>query len=97
VNKNETNHTWVKALALATLFVGIGKCLRFRAWQMTGGQEGEQWPGFPGPGGVLAAKRWHELHGHRPPWVHQWSQPDDDEESQPPGPATTDAAADATA
>jgi hypothetical protein len=96
MSKNETNHTWIKALALAALLVGIGKCLRFRAWRMAGDQEGEQWPGFPGPGGVLAAKRWHKLHGHRPPWVHESSEPDG-EASEPAGPAAASGAAEAPA
>jgi len=97
MNKDEKNHTIVKAFALAALFVAIGKCLRFRAWRMAGGPEGGQWDKrwhrFPGPGGVLA---WQKLHGHKPPWVQQWSKPDG-EESEPAEPIAQAGAADALA
>jgi hypothetical protein len=103
MTKDEKNHTLVKAFALAALFVAVSKCLRFRAWRMAGGPEGEQWDkrwhGFPGPGGVLAAKRWRKLHGHKPPWFHEWPEPDreDCEESEPAEPVAEASTADALA
>ena len=71
----EKNHTWVKALALAAVFVGIGRCMRLRAWRMAEGVDGEYPPAFRDH-----AKRFHKFHGHRPPWFGDWDKPSTEEE-----------------
>jgi hypothetical protein len=69
----EKNHTWVKALALAAVFVGIGKCMRRRAWRMAEGADGEFPPAFH-----THAKRFHKFYGHKVPksaWFEGCEQP----------------------
>jgi hypothetical protein len=83
----EKNHTWVKALALAAVFVGIGKCMRLRAWRMAEGADGEYPAAFRNH-----AKRFHKFHGHKPPWFGGWEQPSDEEANGAEGTAETAAA-----
>jgi hypothetical protein len=69
----EKNHTWVKALALAAVLFGIGKCMRLRAWRMAEGADGE----CPAPFHAHA-RRFHKFfghQGHKPPWFVDWEKP----------------------
>ncbi len=70
----EKNHTWVKVLALVAVLIGIGKCMRLRAWRMAEGADGE----CPAPFHAHA-RRFHNFHGHKPPWFGDWEKPSAEE------------------
>ena len=70
----------LRTLGLGALIVGIGKCLRFRAWRMTGGPEGKHWNNHR-----------HPCHSHRHPRFAHWKKRSG-EQTEPAEPdAQTDA------
>jgi hypothetical protein len=73
----EKNRTWVKALALAAVFVAIRKWMRMRAWRMAEGVDGDHKAPIH-----AHAKRFHKLHERRerkPSWADEREEPTSEE------------------